>query len=244
MVVTDRFLRKPTRDITVNIFSTRFFLFPQGFFISARLFLFPQGFFYFWKVCLFPQGFVHFRKVCFIYARLYYFRKIYFVSAMLFLFPRGLFLFRKVGFRNLALANANISTILFEVRKPTRDITVNIFPQGFFLFPQGFVLFPQGYFYFRKVCFITARFVLFISARFCSFPQGLFHFRKVILFPQGLFYFRKVIFISPRFHRSSSQFGSRQCQYLYTIVRSAPLRQMTWAYPYPGGYHWKYFRGN
>ena len=342
MVVTDRFLRKPTRDITVNIFPTSFFYFRKVFFISARLFLFPQGFFYFRKVCLFPQGFVHFRKVCFISARLYYFRKIYFVSAMLFLFPRGLFLFRKVGFRNLALANANISTILFEVRKPTRDITVNIFsarffisarffffisarfffyfrkvffisarlffisarfvlfpqgllisarfcsfPQGLFhfrkviLFPQGLFyfrkvifisprfhrsssqfgsrqcqylrkptrditvnIFPQGFFYFRKVCFITARFVLLISARFCSFPQGLFHFRKVILFPQGLFHFRKVIFISPRFHRSSSQFGSRQCQYLYTIVRSAPLRQMTWAYPYPGGYHWKYFREN
>ena len=81
----------------------------------------------------------------------------------------------------------------------TRDITVNIFPQGFFisarfflfpqgyfLFPRGYFLFPQGLFYFRKVCFISARFVLF--------PQGLFYFRKVILFPQGYFNFRENIF--------------------------------------------------
>ena len=141
---------------------------------------------------------------------------------MLFLFPRGLFLFRKVGFRNLALANANISTILFEVRKPTRDITVNIFSarffisaRFFFLFPQGFFLFPQGFFYFRKiifyfckVCFISARFtylrkVLFISARFVSFPQGYIISARFILFPQGYFYFPEVssfifsIWVSP-----------------------------------------------
>ena len=94
--------------------------------ISARFF------FYFRKVYLSPHGFVHFRKVCFISARLYYFRKVYFISARLFLFPRGLFLFRKVGFRNLALANANSSTILFEARHyakwpgPTSTLVVTI----------------------------------------------------------------------------------------------------------------------
>ena len=142
---------------------------------------------------------------------------------MLFLFPRGLFLFRKVGFRNLALANANISTILFEVRKPTRDITVNIFSARFFIsarffffyFRKVFFLFPQGFFYFRKiifyfckVCFISARFtylrkVLFISARFVSFPQGYIISARFILFPQGYFYFPEVssfifsIWVSP-----------------------------------------------
>ena len=141
---------------------------------------------------------------------------------MLFLFPRGLFLFRKVGFRNLALANANISTILFEVRKPTRDITVNIFSFFFFYFRKVFFYFRKVFFISARLFFISARFVLFpqgllISARFCSFPQGLFYFRKVILFPQGFIYLRKVIFISPRFHRSSSQFGSRQCQYVHVI---------------------------
>ena len=119
-------VRKPTRDITVNIFSARFFLFPQGFFyfrkvifyfrkvclISARFVLFPQGLFYFRKVYLSPQGFVHFRKVCFISARLYYFRKVYFISARLFLFPRGFI----IHLLNLGLANANISTLLFEAR--------------------------------------------------------------------------------------------------------------------------------
>ena len=40
------------------------------------------------------------------------------------------------------------------VRKPTRDIIVNIFSARFFLFPQGFFLFPQGFFYFHKVIFI------------------------------------------------------------------------------------------
>ena len=108
------------------------------------------------------------------------------------------------------------------VRKPTRDITVNIFsasfflfPQGFFLFPQGYFLFPQGYFLFpqglfnfRKVCFISARFtylrkVLFISARFASFPQGYIISARFILFPQGYFYFPEVssfifsIWVSP-----------------------------------------------
>ena len=97
------FVRKPTRDITVNIFSARFFLFPQGFFyfrkvifyfrkvcfISARFVLFPQG------LHVSPQGFVHFRKVCFISARLYYFRKVYFISARFILFPQGYFNFRE-----------------------------------------------------------------------------------------------------------------------------------------------------
>ena len=103
------------------------------------------------------------------------------------------------------------------LRKPTRDITVNIFSARFFLFPQvffyfrkvifyfrkvcfisaRFVLFPQGLFYFRKVCFISARFtylrkVLFISARFVSFPQGYIISARFILFPQGYFYFPKV----------------------------------------------------
>ena len=69
-------------------------------------------------------------------------------------------------------------TTIGIVRKPTRDITVNIFFRKVFFISASFFLFPQGYF---------------------LLPQGLFHFRKVILFPQGLFYFRKVIFISPRF---------------------------------------------
>ena len=115
--------------------------------------------------------------------------------------------------------NVCVSQVL---RKPTRDITVNIFsasffyfrkvfflfPQGYFLFPQGYFLFPQGLFNFRKVCFISARFtylrkVLFISARFASFPQGYIISARFILFPQGYFYFPEVssfifsIWVSP-----------------------------------------------
>ena len=75
-------------------------------------------------------------------------------------FPQGFFLFPQVFF---------------------------LFPQGYFLFPQGYFLFPQGLFYFRKVCFISARFVLFpqgyiISARFILFPQGYFYFPEVSSF--------------------------------------------------------------
>ena len=80
------------------------------------------------------------------------------------------------------------------VRKPTRDITVNIFPQGFFYFRKfffisaRFFLFPQGFFfisarfffYFRKVFFFYLRKVFF-SARFILFPQGYFHFPEVWL---------------------------------------------------------------
>ena len=86
-----------------------------------------------------------------------------------------------------------------NVRKPTRDITINIFSARFFLFPQGYFLFPQGLFYFRKVCFISTRFVLFpqgyiISARFILFPQGYLITPRFVLFPQGYFNFRENIF--------------------------------------------------
>ena len=33
-----------------------------------------------------------------------------------------------------------------DLRKPTRDITVNIFPQVYFNFRKVFFLFPQGFF--------------------------------------------------------------------------------------------------
>ena len=106
------------------------YFFPQGFFfISARFILFPQGYFLFpLGYFLFPQGLFYFRKVCFISARLYYFRKVYFISARLFLFPRGFV----VHLLNLGLANANISTLLFEARHyakwpgPTSTLVVTI----------------------------------------------------------------------------------------------------------------------
>ena len=106
-----------------KIFPQGFFLFPQVFFLFPQgYFLFPQGYF------LFPQGLFYFRKVCFISARLYYFRKVYFISARLFLFPRGFV----VHLLNLGLANANISTLLFEARHyakwpgPTSTLVVTI----------------------------------------------------------------------------------------------------------------------
>ena len=122
-------LRKPTRDITVNIFSAKFFFISaRFFFISARFFLFPQClFFYFRKVYLSPQGCVHFRKVCFISARLYYLRKVYFISARLSLFPRGSFLFRKVYFtsaKNIFVRLINLYNLYNIVRSaPLRQMT-------------------------------------------------------------------------------------------------------------------------
>ena len=99
------------------------YFFPQGFF------LFPQVFFYFRKVIFyFRKVIFYFLKVCFISARLYYFRKVYFISARLFLFPRGFV----VHLLNLGLANANISTLLFEARHyakwpgPTNTLVVTI----------------------------------------------------------------------------------------------------------------------
>ena len=119
-------IRKPTRDITVNIFSARFFKFPQVFFISASFFIFPQVFF------LFPQGFLLFPQGLLISARFCSFPQGLFNFRKVILFPQGLFYFRKVIFLNLALANANLSTILFEARHyakwpgPTSTLVVTI----------------------------------------------------------------------------------------------------------------------
>ena len=75
------------------------------------------------------------------------------------------------------------------LRKPTRDITVNIFSARFFFISA-------------RLFFISAR-LFFISARFVLFPQGYIISARFILFPQGYFYFPEVssfifsIWVSP-----------------------------------------------
>ena len=64
-------------------------------------------------------------------------------------FPQGYFNFRENIFNGNHQGTGRPRSLISNVRKPTRDITENIFPQGFILFPQGFFYFRKFFFYFR-----------------------------------------------------------------------------------------------